>query len=145
LQSIKVDKPNGKIEIISGKTSLVINKKEETYTFTQKKVTYNTADEWTLNTKKTNVLSSAEINMKSAKINTEGEWTQKGNMTITGNIKQTGNNDITGNLSSTGITSLAGGQFPLIYDIVLTIGVGNAGAPVISSHVFLKTTKTKAT
>jgi len=145
LQSIKVDKPNGKIEIISGKTSLVINKKEETYTFTQKKVTYNTADEWTLNTKKTNVLSSTEINMKSAKINTEGEWTQKGNMTITGNTKQTGNVDVTGNLSSTGITSLAGGQFPLIYDIALTIGIGNMGAPVISNHVFLKTTKTKAT
>lgn len=145
LQSIKVDKPNGKIEIISGKTSLVINKKDETYTYTQKKVTFNTADEWNLNTKKTNIMSSAEINAKAAKINTEGEWTKKGNETLTGNVKQTGNTDITGNLSSTGITSLAGGQFPLIYDIVLTIGVGNAGAPVISSHVFLKTTKTKAT
>jgi hypothetical protein len=145
LQSIKVDKPNGKIEIISGKTSLIINKKDETYTFTQKKVTYNTADEWTLNTKKTNILSSVEISAKAAKINTEGEWAQKGNITIAGNTKQKGNNDITGNLSSTGITSLAGGQFPLIYDIVLTIGIGNGGAPVISSHVFLKTTKTKAT
>jgi hypothetical protein len=145
LQSIKVDKANGKIEIVSGKTSLVIAKKDETYTFTQKKVTFNTLDEWTLNTKKTNILSTNEINAKSAKIKTEGEWTKKGNETTTGNIKQTGNYDITGNLSSTGITSLAGGQFPLIYDIVLTIGVGNAGAPVISSHVFLKTTKTKAT
>ena len=145
IQSIKVDKPNGKIEIISGKTSLVINKKDETYTYTQKKVTFNTADEWNLNTKKTNIMSSAEINAKAAKINTDGKWTQKGDMDITGNIKQTGNTDITGNLSSTGITNLAGGQFPLIYDIVLTIGVGNAGAPVISNHVFLKTTKTKAT
>lgn len=145
LQSIKVDKPNGKIEIVSGKTSLVINKNDETYTYTQKKVTFNTADEWSLNTKKTNIMSTNEINAKSAKINTEGEWTQKGNMTITGNTTQTGNVDLTGNLSSTGITSLAGGQFPLIYDIVLTIGIGNLGAPVISNHVFLKTTKTKAT
>jgi hypothetical protein len=145
LQSIKVDKANGKIEIISGKTSLVINKKDETYTFIQKKVTFNTADEWNLNTKKTNIMSSAEINAKAAKINTEGAWTQKGNMDITGNIKQTGNTAITGNLSSTGITSLAGGQFPLIHDIVLTIGIGNGGAPVISGHVFLKTTMTKAT
>lgn len=145
LQSIKVDKPNGKIEIISGKTSLVINKKDETYTYTQKKVTFNTADEWNLNTKKTNIMSTNEINAKSAKINTEGEWTKKGNETTTGNIKQTGNYDITGNLSSTGITNLAGGSYPLVYDIALTIGIGNLGAPVISNHVFLKTTKTKAT
>jgi hypothetical protein len=133
LQSIKVNKADGKIEIISGKTSLVISKKDETYTYTQKKVTYNTADEWNLNTKKTNIMSSAEINAKSAKINTEGKWTQKGNV------------DIDGNLTNTGTAFLAGGQFPLIYDIVLTMGIGNLGAPVISIHVFLKTTMTKAT
>ena len=145
LQSIKVDKPNGKIEIISGKTSLVISKKEETYTYTQKKVTFNTADEWNLNTKKTNILSADLINAKAAKITTEGAWAQKGNMDMTGNIKQTGNTDIKGNLTNTGTAFLAGGQFPLIYDIILTIGIGNLGAPVISSHVFLKTTMTKAT
>lgn len=125
LQSIKVNKPDGKIEITSGKTSLIISKKDESYTFTQKKVTFNTADEWNLNTKKTNI--------KSANINTEGQWAQKGNTVVTGNF------------DTTGITKLAGGEFPLIYDIVLTIGIGNAGAPVISNHVFLKTTKTKAT
>jgi len=144
-QSIKVNKPDGKIEIISGGTSLIIDKNEEAYTFTQKKVTFNTADEWSLKTKKTNIDSSAEINAKSAKINTEGDWTQKGDMTVTGNTKQTGNIDVTGNFSTTGITNLAGGQFPLIYDIILTIGIGNLGAPVISGNIYLKTTKTKAT
>lgn len=145
VQSIKINKKDGKIEIISGATSLIIDKNEESYTYTQKKVTFNTADEWSLKTKKTNIDSSNEINAKSAKINTEGEWAQKGNMTINGNTKQTGNVDVTGDLSTTGITNLAGGQYPLIYDIILTIGIGNLGAPVISSNIFLKTTKTKAT
>lgn len=133
LQSIKVNKPDGTIEIVSGNTSLVISKADESYTYTQKKVTFNTADEWNLNTKKTNINSEAEVNVKAGKINTDGELAQIGNVTITGNM------------DTTGITNLAGGQFPLIYDIVLTIGTGNNGAPVISSHTFLKTTKTKAT
>jgi len=69
----------------------------------------------------------------------------EGNMDIKGNITQTGNNDITGNFTTTGLTDLAGGANPLVYDIALTIGIGNLGLPVISSHIFLKTVKTKAT
>jgi len=145
VQSIKVDKPNGKIIITSGKTTLTIDKKEESYTIVNKKVTFNTADEWNLNTKKTTIKSSDLIQAEAKDIKTKGKWDQAGDMTIKGNIKQTGNMDITGNLSSTGVTSLAGGSYPLVYDIALTIGVGNAGAPVISTHILLKTSMTKAT
>lgn len=144
-QSIRVDKPNGKIEIVSGKTSFVIDKNEESYTITNKKVTFDTADEWNLNTKATNIDSADVINAKAANINTEGEWAQKGNMTIEGDIKQTGNTEISGDLKNEGQALLAGGSHPLIYDIVLTIGTGNLGGPVISNHTFLKTVKTKAT
>lgn len=144
-QYIKVDKPGGKIEIVSGDTSFVIDKNEESYLITNKEVTFDTTDEWSLNTKVTNIDSSSEVNIESGEINTDGEWTQKGNMDIKGNVDQSGNMDISGSLSTTGETSLAGGANPLIYDIVLTIGTGNLGAPVISSHTFLKTVQTKAT
>lgn len=144
-QYIKVDKPNGKIEIVSGKTSLVIDKNEESYTITNKKVTFEATDEWNLKTKKTNIDSSEVVNVKAADINTEGKWVQKGNMTITGDIEQTGNTDVVGDFSTTGMTELAGGENALVYDIILTIGTGNLGAPVISNHTFLKTVKTKAT
>ena len=56
-----------------------------------------------------------------------------------------GNTEITGDFKTSGTTELAGGANPLIYDIVLTMGTGNLGAPVISNHTFLKTVKTKAT
>lgn len=144
-QFIKIDKSEGKITIGSGKTSLVINKKEESYTITNKKVTFNTADEWNLNTKKTVIKSTNLIQADAKDIKTTGKWSQQGNVEIQGNIKQTGNTDVTGNLTTTGTTSLAGGSYPLVYDIALTIGVGNLGAPVISSHVLLKTSMTKAT
>lgn len=145
VQSIFVDKPNGKITITSGATSLVIDKNTESYTIVNKKTTFTSADEFNLTTKKTTINSSASYDLKSAKINTDGEWTQKGNITITGDTKQTGKVDITGDMSTTGITNLAGGQFPLIYDIILVIGIGNLGVPVISFAIPLKTTQTKAT
>lgn len=145
LQSIFIDKPNGKIVITSGKTVLTIDKKEESYSITNKKVTFNTADEFNLNTKKTNVKSTDEFNLEAAAINTKGEVTQTGNVEVKGNIKQTGNTEIEGQLSTSGPTFLAGGANALVYDIVLTIGTGNLGAPVISNHVFLKTVNTKAT
>ena len=104
-----------------------------------------TTDEWNLNTKKTNIISSDEVNVESTAINTKGEWTQEGNIDITGNTKQKGNVDITGNFSTSGLSLIAGGANALVYDIVLTIGTGNLGAPVISSNVFLKTVQTKAT
>jgi len=144
-QYIKVDKPNGKIEIISGKTSFIIDKNEESYVITSKKVTFNAADEWSLKTKATNIESTEAINLKAADIKTDGKWEQKGNMKIDGDIKQTGNLEVGGDLKNEGDASLGGGANALIYDIVLSIGTGNLGAPVISSHTFLKTVKTKAT
>lgn len=144
-QYLRVDKPNGKIEIVSGKTSLIINKKDESYIITNKKVTFNTADEFNLNTKTTNIVSTEVINIKAADIKTDGKWQQKGDMDITGNIKQTGNLEMSGNFKNDGEALIAGGANALVYDIILTIGTGNLGAPVISSHTFLKTVKTKAT
>lgn len=145
IQSIYVDKPNGKITITSGATSLIIDKGTESYIVTNKKTMFNSTDEWSLTTKKTTIGSSDSYSLKSAKISTEGKWDQKGNMTITGDTAQTGKVDITGDMSTTGITSLAGGQFPLIYDIILIMGIGNMGIPVISFATTLKTTQTKAT
>jgi phage gp45-like len=145
VQSIKIDKPNGKIIIVSGNTSLTIDKKEESYTIVNKKVTFNTADEWNLNTKKTTIKSTNLIQAEAKDIKTKGKWDQTGDISIKGNIKQAGNTEITGDLKNSGQALLAGGSYPLIYDIILTIGVGNLGAPVISTNVLLKTTMTKAT
>ena len=145
VQSIKIDKPNGKITVVSGNTSLTIDKNEEYYIEVNKKKTINSADERNLNTKKTTIKSTNLIQAESKEIVTKGKWAQTGDMSIKGNIKQTGNAEITGDLKNSGQALLAGGSYPLIYDIVLTIGVGNLGAPVISTHVLLKTTMTKAT
>ena len=144
-QYIRIDKPGGKIQIVSGKTSLTIDKAAQSYTIANKVTTFNSADSWNLNTKATNIISSDVINAKAANINTEGKWAQKGDMEITGNIKQTGNTEISGDFKNEGMALLAGGSYPLIYDIILTIGIGNLGAPVISFNTYLKTTKTKAT
>ena len=144
-QYIKVDKPNGKIEIVSGKTSFIIDKAEESYTITNKKVTFDTANEFNLNTKATNIMSADVINAKAKDIKTDGKWEQKGNMDITGNIKQTGNMEVSGDFKNDGQALIAGGANALVYDIILTIGTGNLGGPVISNHTFLKTVKTKAT
>lgn len=145
VQSIKIDKPNGKIIITSGKTSLTIDKKEESYIIVNKKVTFNSSEEWNLNTKKTTIKSSDLIQAEAKDIKIKGKIDQTGDVGIKGNIKQSGNCEITGDLKNTGQALLAGGSYPLIYDIVLTIGVGNLGAPVISSNILLKTTMTKAT
>lgn len=144
-QHIKIDKKNGKMEIVSGKTSLTIDKAAESYEIVNKATTFTSADSWNLKTKATNIDSSDVINAKSKTINTEGKWNQKGDVEITGNTKQTGNIELSGDFKNEGMALLAGGQFPLIYDIILTIGIGNLGAPVISFNTYLKTTKTKAT
>lgn len=144
-QYIRVDKPSGKIEIVSGKTSFVIDKAVESYTITNKSTTFEAADDWNLNTKATTIKSTDIIEMETSAFKTKGDWQEEGNKEIKGNIKQTGNLELDGELQTTGPTSLAGGSHPLVYDIALTIGVGNLGAPVISNHVFLKTVKTKAT
>ena len=144
LQSIFIDKPNGKIVITSGKTILTIDKAEESYSITNKKTTFDSTDEFNVNTKKTVIKSSELIEVEAADIKTKGKWAQEGNMAVKGNTEQTGNIDVTGNFSTTGATNLAGGGNALVYDIILTIGTGNLGAPVISSHTFLKTVQTKA-
>jgi len=144
-QFIQIDKPNGKIIIASGLTSLVIDKNKESYTIVNKITTFNSTDEWNLSTKKTTIKSTNLIQAEAKDIRTTGKWSQSGDMNIKGNIKQQGSTEITGDFKSTGQTSLAGGANSLVYDIVLTIGTGNLGAPVISSHTFLKTTMTKAT
>lgn len=143
-QSIFMDKPNGQIVIKSGETELTIDKMEESYSIKNKITTFDSADEWNLNTKATNITSD-EVNVTASNIKSEGEWSQSGNVELLGNLTQSGNADITGNLSATGQVALGGGANALIYDIVLTIGTGNLGAPVISNHTFLKTVKTKAT
>lgn len=144
-QTIKVDKPGGKIVITSGKTIFTIDKATESYSITNKKTTINSVDEFNLTTKKTVIKSQELFDMEAADIKTKGKWAQTGNMKITGNIEQAGNTKIAGNLETSGITKLAGGSFPLIYDILLVIGSGNLGAPVISTVTMLKTTMTKAT
>lgn len=144
-QKIKVDKKNGKIEIIGGKTSFTITKEDESYVIKNKITTFEAADEFNIKTKVSNVDASKEANIKAAKINTTGELTQTGNVAIKGNTAQTGNVDVNGNFSSSGTTSLAGGANPLIYEIILIKGTGNKGAPVISTATVLKTALTKAT
>ena len=144
-QSIIVDKKAGTIELISGKTAFVIDKNKESYTIQNKITTFNAADEFNIMTKVTNVDSSQEVNVTSGKINTTGELTQEGNVTIKGNTDQSGNVNINGNLTTTGQTSLAGGNFPLVYDVIISKGTGNKGAPVISQILLKKTTQTKAT
>lgn len=144
-QYIQLDKPNGKIVIGSGKTLLTIDKKEQSYTIVNKKVTFNTSDEFNLNTKKTVIKSTDLTQIDSKDIKMTGKLKQTGNVEVSGNIKQTGNNEVTGNLKTSGKTDLAGGSYPLVYDIQLIIGTGNLGAPVISNAILLKTTMTKAT
>ncbi len=157
VQSLKIDKPNGKIIITSGATVLTIDKNTESYTIQNKITTINSSESFSLNTKKTNIASSESYTLKSPKIDTEGKWSQKGdvkiegntdivgNVKIEGNTKQTGNITLEGNLKTEGKVDLAGGSYPLIYDIVMVIGVGNLGAPVISNAIVLKTVMTKAT
>lgn len=143
-QSIRVDKPNGKMEIVSGKTSLIIDKNKESYTVSNKITSIESADKFNLATKNTTIDSTEAFNLTAKDIKTKGEWEQSGNMTLQGNTEQIGNVDITGNLSTTGETLLAGGANPLIYDIILIQGAGNLGAPVISTATVLKTSLTKA-
>ena len=144
-QYIQIDKSNGKLIIGSGKTTLTIDKKEQSYTIVNKKVTFNTSDEFNLNTKKTTIKSTNLTEIESKDIKITGKLKQTGNVEVAGNIKQTGNTEVAGTFKTSGKTDLAGGSYPLVYDIQLIIGTGNLGAPVISNAILLKTTMTKAT
>lgn len=144
-QSIRVDKKTGRIEIVSGKAYTILDKNDEAFYIKTKVTTFEADDEFNVKTKVTNVDSSKEVNVTSGKINTTGELTQSGNVNIKGNTDQSGNVNINGNLTTTGKTDLAGGNFPLVYDVVICKGSGNKGAPVVSQLLLKKTTQTKAT
>jgi hypothetical protein len=144
-QSIFIDKPFGQIVVTSGGTSLTINKDAESYEIVNKSTTITAADSFSLDTKATTINSTDVVDITSTAINTTGELTQTGDVTIEGKTDQTGNVSITGNFENTGTAKLGGGAHPLIYNILLTIGVGNLGAPVVSNNIVLKTVKTKAT
>lgn len=163
IQSIMIDKKNGKIEIKSGKTSLIIDKKKESYSIVNKIIDIKSEESFSLTTKKTTVKSTDLFELEAQKIKTKGEWSQEGKVKIkgdteitgkvkvtgdidhSGNTKHSGNTDINGNFSTTGQTSLAGGAKPLITDIIVIMGTGNLGAPVVSNATILTTTMTKAT
>lgn len=143
-QSIFVNKPDGIITITSGGTSLVIDKKEETYSITNKKTTFNSAKEFNVKSEKADFDVSKLFQVKTQNIKTSGKWSQNGDMNIIGKTNQVGDVNITGGFTTTGKTSLGGGGNPLIYDIILIMGTGNKGAPVISTATVLKTVQTKA-
>jgi len=144
-QSILVDKPSGKIVIASGSTLLTIDKSAESLSITNKKSTFDSTNEFNISTKKVSIDAQSLVDIKASDIKIDGKIDQKGKVKIDGDTKIKGNVDVTGNFSTTGETLLAGGANPLIYDILLTIGTGNLGAPVISSNIVLKTVQTKAT
>lgn len=144
-QVIQIDKSGGNIFIVSGNTELAINKEEQTYSITNKKTTFASAEEFNVKTKKTNFDSTDLFNVKAKDIKTDGKWTQKGDVEITGTTTNNGDMTVNGAFTTTGQTSLAGGAHALVYDIVLTKGTGNKGAPVISNLTILKTAQTKAT
>ena len=143
-QSIHMNKPDGQVVITSGNTSLVIDKENEQYYFTNKITVFDSTDSWSLNTKATNIQSN-DIDIQATNIKTSGEWEMSGNMEIAGNIKQTGNNEISGNIKATGTAQFGSAPVPMVKDIILTIGTGNLGVPVISSNILLKTVTTKGT
>ena len=137
--TIHIDKPGGILSLLIGETSAIFDKNSDTITVKNKVTDISSETSLSIKTKDMNVDASSSINAKSAKINTEGQLSQKGNTKIDGNT------EISGNFKNDGTALIAGGANPLVYDIILTIGTGNLGAPVISNHIFLKTVKTKAT
>jgi len=158
-QYLMLDKEQNKIFIGSGKTLLTIDKVEESYTIDNKLTTFNSeeefnvntkktafksSEEWSLETKKTLVKSSELIDAEAKDIKTKGNWSQEGDMAIKGNISQKGDTEIQGKLTTSGETLLAGGKYPLIYEITRIQGTGNLGSPVISQAIVKLTKKTKA-
>ena len=144
-QIVKIDKPNGKITITSGKTILTIDKKEESYSIINKKTTVASADQFTLTTKKTTINSKDLFELQATDVKVKGKVEQTGDVKVIGDIKQTGNTEIMGDFKTQGMTKLAGGANALVYDILLISGSGNLGCPVISTAIMLKTVMTKAT
>lgn len=158
-QTIRIDKSKGTISIVSGMTSFVIDKKKQSYTIKNDTTTFNTktkywvktehtlydsTTDWELNTQVMRVMAQNLIRASASKIETFGKWRQTGEVNIIGDTSVKGDATVSGSFSNNGSASLAGGAHPLIYDIVLTMGTGNLGAPVISQNVVVKTVRTKA-
>lgn len=137
--SFHIDKPNGKLNINVGDTSLKIDKNSDTISIKNKVTSWDSSDSIELNTQKMSIVASSELNIQANNINITGTTSHTGDISVTGSV------DISGEFSCGGSASLGGGANPLIYDIILTQGTGNLGGPVISSHIFLKTVNTKAT
>ena len=162
-QSIHINKKDGLIEIISGKTILTIDKNTESYSVKNKAFNIESEDSFSIKTKATSIESTDTFDLVSKKINTTGEVAQKGDVHIegntsikgnievtgdtkqAGNVEQSGDSKVDGNFETTGQTKLAGGAKPLITDIIVIKGTGNLGAPVMSAATILTTTMTKAT
>jgi hypothetical protein len=68
LQSIKIDKTNGTVEILSGNISLKLTKSTELVTLKNKQTLINTEESIIANTKKTQINSSEKASIKSPKI-----------------------------------------------------------------------------
>lgn len=137
--TLKIDKPAGIFTLAVGETNIKIEKASDTITIKNKVTTWNTETSFSMTTKATKIDSSDSVSVTSNKIDTKGKWSQTGDMKITGKV------EISGDLKNQGQALLAGGANPLIYDIILIMGTGNLGAPVISQPTVLKTVKTKAT
>lgn len=162
-QSIKVAKKDGYIEIISGDISVKMSKKDGIISIVNKKTTVKSADSIEVTTKKTTISSSDSVALNSNKFNIKAETSHEGKIHVKGNVdikgefelngalKHKGNTEhkgdvtVNGDFTTIGTTSLAGGNSTLITDIILIIGTGNLGAPVVSNATVLTTTKTKAT
>jgi hypothetical protein len=143
-QFIYIDKKGEQIIIGSGSTSLIIDKNEESYKIKNKKTDFDSTDEFKVKSKKADFDNSKLFKVKAKDIKTKGKWDQKGDVKITGITQNIGNVNVVGGLTVSGPVALAGGANPLIYDIILTKGTGNLGAPVISNLTILKTALTKA-
>jgi len=145
-QLFRINKPDGTIDIISGKIEMQFNKKQELTFIRNKKTDVVSSDEFKVTTGGTSFKTTPDMfDLSATDIKSKGKWDQTGDTKIAGNQEVSGDVEVGGSFDSTGVTNLAGGANPLIYDIVLTIGTGNLGAPVVSNNVVLKTVQTKAT
>ena len=138
-QLIKIDKPGGTITITSGDTVLTLSKLTDEFTLVNKKTNFNSLDEFNIATKKFKLLAQkAEITAQ--KIESRGQLKHLGTVESTGPFKITGPVEVLGPVSTTGPVSLgggAGGGLPAIQQILLIIGTGNLGLPVISAPTVL--------
>lgn len=135
-QLIKISKNEGTISIISGDIVLHLDKNSEEYSITTKKTTFNAVDEFAVDTKKFAV-TSQNIEITADDIKTKGKIKHTGEVESKGAFKIKGETKVDGAFTTTGETALAGGGLPAIQQILLIIGTGNLGIPVISAPTVL--------